>query len=251
MGGLPDKCLGFKGYVRDWDGKDLFEQSIVTPAEKLRRQQESEKEHQQYLQEERQKQAQCDKKFGRKCQIELGNSRVRVTDGEGYLLNKEMYFIMLDHYFEYDDKVRETMCAIPLRPGVEYDEGILWRLRRFCGKTNNQESSSKPTNQKPAPSVPPPQQTTKLDILKKNSQFIFECIVVTQIFAISAEEKNADADLKKITKSLSDRYSGYGDQMLTVTDELKSRAERMTLQFSALDKDTQVGRWQRCNQWQP
>jgi hypothetical protein len=249
-----DQCLSLKGFVRDADLQSLFDQPIITKTEKLRKQQKAEKESEEYYQATKKKEGECDKKMGRKCNITMASGET-VTDHEGYLYSGKAHFFhsfkrQLSEDYEWDIR-RDTLCAIPLRPGIDYDKDLIWYLRRYCGKTSNQESSSKPSNQTPAPSAPPPQQITKLDILKKNSQFIFECIVVAQIFSTAADAQNADADLKKITKSLSDRYSGYGDQILTVTDELKSRAERMTQQFSNLDKDTQVGQWQRCNQWQP
>jgi hypothetical protein len=68
--------------------------------------------------------------------------------------------------------------------------------------------------------------------------------IIASLFAISAAQANP----------LNGRDSPKKvdcDQILTVTDELESEAERITVQFSTLDQDTQVGHWQRCNQWQP
>lgn len=275
-----DKCLSLNGFVRDDSSGSLFDQPILTNNEKKQLDAKKDKEMRDLIRSYELKEAsnkEFEQKYGR-----IRNKKIMyhvVTDEEGYVVTDIKileHFIVRDRIHgdarlcesfglnsEYTKNNQRNLnfYGAHIRPGAKYPE---WFLKAYAtcwpnlvpNSTKSQITTSpqeqkQTANQSPAQPDPPPQQITKLAILKKNSQFIFECIVVAQIFTISAEEKNADADLKKITKSLSDRYSGYGDQILTVTDELKSRAERMTQQFSNLDKDAQVGQWQRCNQWQP
>jgi hypothetical protein len=196
-------------------------------------------------------------KVGRK-EVRLGG--VKVTDYDGYLINNPVELQSADVLNSIKiakiDGQSHPLKGIPLKPGVDYSQvfkalGHPSTWESSSGSSTNQSSPAADQNFQPKTQPPQPQQISKLDILKKNSQFILECIVVSQIFRRSAEAQNADSDLKKITSSLAGRYSEYGEQIFKMTDALKLKGDEIGEQFGNIDKDAQIRHWQRCNQWQP